>query len=170
MYILWKVQLDKSKHDKLFSTTIQSPGLVFTMMASTLVCWIYSGVGRRFIWFMLCYTPQNTSHHTGIMSEEKEICSEKKEYERKHFLFRLFCLRVGWDVGWWLDCAETSKLAPFACLRIIGSATLQPVPGPWRKIATFPLGVFHCYCGYLNICQCGAAAEMDVGRMPRTRR
>ena len=72
--------------------------------------------------------------------------------------------------GGLLDCAETSKLAPFACLRIIGSATLQPVPGPWRKIATFPLGVFHCYCGYLNICQCGAAAEMDVGRMPRTRR
>ena len=61
------------------STTIQSPPSIhYTMMASTLVCWIYSGVGRRFIWFMLCYTPQNTSHHTGIMSEEKEICWEKK--------------------------------------------------------------------------------------------
>ena len=88
MYILWKVQLDKSIHDKLFSTTIQSPGLVFTMMASTLVCWIYSGVGRRFIWFMLCYTPQNTSHHTGIMSEEKEICTEKKSM--KGNIFYLF--------------------------------------------------------------------------------
>ena len=36
--------------------------------------------------------------------------------------------------------------------RVISSTLPWPLY-PRRKIVTFPLGVFHCYCGYLNICQ-----------------